>query len=220
MAMQTSAYDGNPHIGMFARANEALVLLPLGAHPKFVRAADALGARRIAATVASSNLIGIFCALNSHGIVVPSFAEEEEKGFFKGLGLNVCVLPSMFAAVGNNICANDKGAIVNPDIPAHWRKKIGECLHVEAVPASIAGYKTVGSACIATNKGFAAHNRANDEEMEMLRSVFGVQGANATVNMGSPFIGLGVVANSKGCMMGEATSGFESSRIMNALGME
>lgn len=218
--MQMAAYDGNPHIGMFAKASDSVVLLPVGSHAKFIHAAGALGAKIAQASIASSNLIGLFCALNSHGVVLPSFAEESEKKFFKGLGLHVCALPSAFAAVGNNVCANDKGALVNAQIPQQWRKKIEECLQVEAVPASIAGYATVGSACIATNKGFVAHNRASEEEMELVKSALKVQGANATVNMGSPFVGLGVVANSKGCVLGEATSGFESSRIMGALEVE
>jgi len=220
MATTQVAYDGNPHIGMFAKASEKFALLPLGAHPKFTKAAKALDCKIEQATIAGSNLLGLFCALNSNGIVLPVFTEEHEKKFFKNLGLNVCTLPSTFCAAGNNVCANDKGAIVNSEMPHVLVKKVSECLDVEAVPASIAGHNTVGSACVATNKGFAAHNRINEEEMGLLKSVFKVGGSNATVNMGSPFIGLGVIANSKGCIIGESTSGFESSRVMNALELE
>jgi translation initiation factor 6 (eIF-6) len=35
--------------------------------------------------------------------------------------------------------------------------------------------------------------------------------------MGVPFVGMGVVANSKGALVGHATSGFEVQRIYEAL---
>lgn len=217
MATTHAAFEGNSHIGLFAKASEDFALIPQGSHKKFEAAAHALGCKIERATIAGSNLLGLFCALNSSGIVLPSFTEEHEKHFFKKLGLNVLALPPQFCAVGNNVCANDRGAIVNLEMPHTLVKKISDCLGVEAAHASIAGHSTVGSACIATNKGFAAHNRIKEGELEHIKSVLKVGGSNATVNMGSPFVGLGVVANSRGCMLGEATSGFEGSRIMNAL---
>ena len=87
------------------------------------------------------------------------------------------------------------------------------------VQRNMAGYATVGSCLFATNKGFAAHNRATEEELKELQSILGVPGANCTLNTGVAFVSLGVVANSKSAIFGESSTGFEVGRVEGALGL-
>ena len=112
---------------------------------------------------------------------------------------------------------NDKRAIVNPDMPKADLRKIEDALGVEAVAVGICGYKTIGMMIVCTNKGFVAHNRISEDEMKNLEEILGAQGINSTVNSGTPMVGLGVVANSFGAVVGEDMSGFELSRVQQGL---
>jgi translation initiation factor 6 len=138
---------------------------------------------------------------------------------FKEKGMNVAVMTGAFSASGNNIAANDFGAVANPLLPKKELKKISDCLGVEAVPMGVAGYFTSGSAVLATNKGFAAHNRASAEELKELQSILRVPGQNCTLNTGVAFVSLCAIANSHGAIFGEESTGFEVGRAAEALGL-
>lgn len=217
-ATKTSNF-GNPHIGLFARASDRLVAADASAFPKFFTALEALSVPILKTTFGGSGLVGIFLAMNSNGAVVPSFCSREEVAAFKAQGLNVTMVSGSFSAAGNNIAANDFGAVANPDFSSAERKRISDCLGVEVVGRHVAGYGTVGSCLLATNKGFAAHNRATEEELKELQSILRVGGENCTVNTGVPFVSIGAIANSKGAVFGLDCTGFEIGRVSGALAL-
>ncbi len=216
---KTTQY-GNAFVGLFARANDSVAFIPKNSSEKFLKACEqVLGVELVRVSVANSDFIGLITALNGNGMVLPNTVYEEEIRAVKKTGLNVCISKSKWCAFGNNLAANSKGCIASPRFNKYEVREIGDCLGVEVVQASIAGFQTVGSACVATDKGFIAHNDASDEELKFLESIFKVSGLNGTVNMGVSFVGIGVVANSNGCVVGEPTSGFELGRVSQALSL-
>ena len=219
MSFLKSSNFGNPHIGMFARASEKLVAVDISASPKLILALDSLKVPIMKTTFGFSGLAGIHMAMNSNGAVVPSFCSPIEIGALKSWGLNVFAIAGDFSAAGNNIAANDFGAIANPEMTRAMVRKISDCLGVEVVPRRIAGYLTAGSALVVTNKGFAAYNRCHEAELKEIGAILKVQGQNCTVNLGVASVGLGCVANTNAAIFGEATTGFEEGRIAQALGM-
>jgi translation initiation factor 6 len=95
-------------------------------------------------------------------------------------------------------------------------KKCAQTLGVEFEQAPLAGYKCAGMACVATNRGYLAHNRISEEEASMLESLFNCKGLNGTVNSGAALVGAGACATSTGALIGEASTGFETGRIVQA----
>lgn len=219
MAIVKAANFGNPHLGLFVRATDKLAVADISSSPKLTSALSALGVPVVSGTFGGSGLAGVYLAMNSNGAVVPSFCSKDEISALKSHGLNVLILPGAFCAAGNNIAANDFGAIVNPEFPPALAKKISECLGVEAVRRRVAGYLTVGSALLATNKGFAAHNRAGEEELKELQSILRVPGLNCTLNTGVAFVSICAVANSRAAIVGESSTGFEAGRLESALSL-
>ena len=210
--------EGNAFPGLFARSSDSLTITGF-IQEKFKLALErVLQTKIISIGLAGSNLAGIYCALNSKGIVVPHFALASEVRALKSLGLNVLVLKGRFTAIGNNVVANDSGAVANPFMSREEVEQVSDALGVEVVQRPIAGHTTVGSACVATNKGFLAHRDAGEEELEELGKIFKVRGGIGTCNMGVPYTRISLVANSKGFVYGERTSGFELSRIVESLG--
>jgi len=95
---------------------------------------------------------------------------------------------------------------------------IGEFLDVEVYRGTISGLKTVGMAATVTNKGVLVHPRASKFELDRLDEIFSLHVDIGTVNLGSPLVGSGLLANSKGYVVGRETTGHEMGRIEDALG--
>lgn len=215
-----TAYYGNPWLGMFIKTNDSHTMLPVDSMKKLEEAVqETLKTEIIKTGIADTNLIGVYIAMNSNGIILPNVVQEKEIELIKKTGLNVHVSKDRNNANGNNIAANDRGGIINPHVEKEEVKKMGEALGVELVPMSIAEHTTVGSACLATNRGFFAHFKTTDDEMKNLKGIFGVHGNRGTVNMGTGFVSYGIVVNRNGYIAGEASSAFELGRAEEALGL-
>lgn len=204
---------------MFFRANSSVGLAPIDAMPKNLEAlANALGVEVIQISFGGSNLVGLYTAMNSNGIIVPNIAEPSEVALLKKAGLNVLVSAELNNAHGNNLCVNDKGGIINPHIDSAQRKQMEDTLGIELVQQTIAKHTTVGSACIATNKGFLAHYAVTEGELKSISDALKVEGDKGTVNTGAGYVGIGAVTNDKGFIVGDASTGFEIGKYESALG--
>jgi translation initiation factor 6 len=103
-------------------------------------------------------------------------------------------------------------------MPADLSKAIGEFLGVEVIHLTLGGVKTVGMAGVATNKGVIVHPRATERQIAILGEVAKVPVGTGSVNMGGALVGTGLLANEKGYLAGNATSGFELGRIEDVFG--
>ncbi len=212
-------YFGNPWIGMFVKTNDNFTFVPSDVPPQLVSKLEQyLETEVVKVTVADSNLVGIYLAMNSGGVVVPSITNNSELAILRKTGLNVYPSDSRMNAHGNNIVVNDKGGIINTNIPWPERKKMEDALGVELVPATVAGYSTVGSSCLANNEGFLVHFNASQEDVDVISDALKVRGVKGSVNTGVGFISYGVVANNRNYVAGLNTTAFEAGRVEEALG--
>jgi len=207
---------GNPFVGIFAKTNDKITLAGKTVSDKFIRSLEVLGTEVIRLSINDCYLIGLYSAINNKGMVFSQLASEIEVKDIKASDYNI--VRCKLTATGNNIVANDYGAIVNPDTEESEIKKIKDALDVEVVRSTIAGYKTVGAMVLVTNKGFIAHPKISASEIELLKSIFHVDGGVGTSNMGVPFPGISIIANKNGFIVGELTTGFETGRINDCLG--
>jgi len=204
---------------MFIKTNDSFTLVPLDAPEKLVsHLEENLKTRVVRCSIGESNLVGVYTAMNSNGVVLPNITTPEEVAAFRALGLNVYHSREISNAHGNNISVGERGGLLNPHIPRAECKRMEDALGVELVQMHIAKYATVGSSCLPGGKGFLIHYAASDEELKMASDAFKVQGNRGTVNMGTGFVSYGIVANRNGYVSGEATSAFELGRAEAALG--
>lgn len=215
--MRLSRYSGNPNIAVFATAGESLALTAADADPGFVRTLEsALGVDVIKLSVGGSFVVGSLVAMNSNGAIVSCLADDGEMAAISSK-INCTRLDDRLNAAGNNILVNDNGAIVSPEYTEETAKMIGDVLGVEAVRSSIGGINTVGSICRVTNKGCACHMDATDEEIQLIKDVLKVEAIRTTVNHGVRAVGAGIVANSKGAVVGDESTPIELGKIEDAL---
>ena len=82
---------------------------------------------------------------------------------------------------------------------------------------SIGGIKTVGSACLITEKGAICHPKATDEEIETLSEFFKIPFSPGTLNYGTGYVGACGIANSRGAVIGESSTPIEIGKLEDAL---
>lgn len=217
--MKLSSYNGNPYVGVYCVANEFFSLIPFDSSKTLERdIEEALGVEVERCSIAGANILGSLVAMNSYGAVVTNMASLNE---IKAISRRIPVyrIEDKLNASGNNILVNDNGAVVHPDINRRIVKKIEKVLQVEAVQCSIAGHKTVGSVCVATNRGVLAHPNAGKEELEVISSHLKVPASIGTLNYGTPIVRACLVANSKGAAVGFKSTPIELGRVEDALGL-
>ena len=214
----TIAFGGDPHIGVFARVLEDLVILAPQAPEGFRATIEAeLEAEVVETTLQDSAIVGALAAGNRRGVVVSGLASRDEVARIEE-HREVMVLSDGMNAAGNIILANDVFAAVNPEMPLGTAEEIGAFLRVPVLRLSFAGYRAVGKVAVATNRGILVHPRANPAEIAALEEAVDLPIGVGTVNLGSGLVGSGLLANSRGYLAGSGTSGFELGRIEEVLG--
>ncbi len=218
MSMRLSRTCGSFNIGVSAVANESLAFTSPDADDQFLRdLEEALGVKPFRTSIAGSHVVGSLIAMNSNGAAVSGLVEAAELAVIEKV-IPVRLLPDYLNAAGNNILVNDKGAIVNPETSDETVKELEELFQVEVVKASVAECNIVGSVCCCNNKGCVCTTDATDDDIEVLKEVLKVSEVQrTTVNHGSKYVGSGIVANSKGALVGDATTPIEMGRLEDGL---
>ncbi|UCD14479.1 MAG: translation initiation factor IF-6 [Thermoplasmatales archaeon] len=212
-------FNENPNIGVYCRANDSIVFLQKNLLKRVKnKISSALDVNLVELSIADATIIGSLLALNSKGAVVTDLVDKETMDKMKEQGLDVFVVKDVINAAGNDILVNDNGALIHPDMSIGSMKKIGDTLGVSVEKGTIATLKTIGMAAVVTNKGCLCHPKVTDKEKKQMEKLFDVNVMIGTVNHGVPMVGSGLVANTKGAIIGNLTTGIEMGRIEEALG--
>lgn len=221
MPAYRASFNGNIYIGAFIFTNDFLSLIPYDTPEKLVSLVkEALKTEVFTIKIMDSSIIGILTAGNNRGIILPYLVKDMELETIKKAvkdKLLVGILPSKKTAIGNIILANDKAALVHPELDNKSIEMIKDILDVPVEKGMIAGIPTVGSAAVVTNKGMIVHPESSAEELKFLEEFFKVRVDVGTVNFGISFIKTGLVANTHGALVGERTTGPEIMRIEQIL---
>ncbi len=217
---RTVSVAGEPHIGVFTRVFEDIAIIP----PEAPEELDAIykaafDVEVVRTTLQGSSIIGLLLAGNSKGFIITGLATKDEIETLSSYR-ELMLLESGMNAAGNVILANDSIALVHPDIDEDAQDAISDFLDVIVIPATLGEFKTVGMAAVATNNGIVVNPRSSLREIAAIEEISDLPIGKGSVNMGSPLVGTGLVANSKGFLAGIETSGYELGRIEDIFGFE
>jgi translation initiation factor 6 len=201
----------SPNVGIFAKSNDSIVLLPYGyAETKSKKLIDYLQVEPVFVSIAGNRLIGPMVVLNNKGMILPSLASDDEIAYLKQMtGLNIARLESKHTAVGNLISANDYGAIVSPLFKGEFDKQIEDILGISVHTMAVADFNQTGSMIVSNNHGAAIHPKASEKEIETVSSILKVDVEPLTINGGIPYLSSGIICNSKSMVVGSLTTGPE-----------
>jgi translation initiation factor 6 len=208
--------NASPYIGVFCCLTENNLLVPHGNKKNFEAPSKEMKMQIIETTAASSALLGIFMKCFEKKAVVSYLLEESEKQKLEQNGFEVKQVEE--TAIGNLMALNQDGGIASPVLSDKLVKELEKFFEVPFTKTSIAQSMVVGSCTCVTNKGFIVHPNISESELRLLEKIFKVKGEPATANYGDRFVANSVIANTKGVIAGENTSGHEFARIDEGLG--
>ncbi len=216
--MFTGNLFGNPNIGMYIFATNTYALVGQDMPKKMCEEVEKtlkVPVHKISA--AGTSLTGVFFAGNSHCLLVPEIMFQEEIDLLKKAGIVFAVIKSHLTALGNNILANDKGAIVNKEFDDKAIEQIHISLKVPVVRATIAGIHVVGSSAVLNKNGCLIHRDVTEEEKKKVEETLAIHCEECTVNLGNPYLRSGIVCNDYDYILGDNTRGPEVQIIHQTL---
>ena len=175
-----------------------------------------LSVSAVRTTVGDSEISGALVAFNSNGVLVSDYADDKEIAALERIA-PVRLMSTRLNAFGNNVLANDHGAVVHPEFSDEAVDQIARALRVPVRRGTVAGLGTVGMAAIATARGVVVHPRTAPGEIERLEGALGVPVHKSTANFGVPVVGACLVANSRGFVTGRPTTPVEIVHLQEGL---
>ncbi|MBI5884582.1 translation initiation factor IF-6 [archaeon] len=217
MHLTKGTINSSQFVGIHGLATDAYCLVPKHIHPKEEKKIEeVLGLKPFKVSIGGTGLIGALAAGNSNGLVVSSIIEEKELIELTALGLKVKAIKG-FSAFGNLVAVNDNGMVLSNFLSQTEKNELKEFFGLPAIELNYGYNELVGSSTVATNKGFVAHPRVSNEDLEKIKGILKVDGLRSTANYGDPFVRNDIIANSNGALIGENTSGPEMVRIDEGL---
>ncbi len=208
---------GSPNIGVYCFCTEDVVIVPPGmTNRKMGQFEQALGVKVCSTTIGGSTLVGALVTGNSNGLLVPHTVRDYEYEKLRQFS-EIVVVNSRWTALGNVVLANDLGAVVHQDAPNEVTRAVNEGLKVEFAQSNIGTLPFVGALGIATNKGALLSPNTLKEERSIIESALQVDSELSSTNGGVQFVRSGILANSRGAVVGPLTRGAELMQISKAL---
>jgi translation initiation factor 6 len=213
MIKKLSIFDSD-FIGVYVKVFKDFAIIPRNVPEETkVSIEETLKVGTAGVIINNFSLVGTMVAFNSYGIIVSGLSSMDD---FSGVDIgdrNIVFLKDRLNAVGNNIIASDRAAIIHPSFTDSSEKVIADTLGVEVIKSEIAGVKTVGSVAVLNDKGMLVSPEATEDEIKELNGIFHVPVKTGTANYGSYYIGASILVNDNGIMIGKATTSIELSRI-------
>lgn len=213
--------EGLTSLGAFGVATDKFAIISELWEQKAVDAIEkALEVPVFQVNVGDTNLIGILAIANSNGILVPHIVSERDLKRLQEVltdDIKIGVVPSKLTCLANCILANDNGAIIHEKFEPEAVSIIKEVFDVDVEKGNIINSPLVGSHAIATNRGVLTHPLTTEMEMTWLSEKLGVPVNVGTMNRGTPYVSIGVFANSRGAVTGKDTTGPELQRLYQTL---
>jgi translation initiation factor 6 len=219
MAVILADVFGSPNIGVYCFCNEKVAIVPPGlTNRKLNQFEEALGVGVCRTTIGGSTLVGALVAGNSSGLLVPYIIRDYELERIQEYS-KVVIVDSRWTALGNLVLANDLGAVVHPEAPKEIAETLNCELGMKPVECKIGALSFVGALGIATNKGAILSPNTLKEQQSVIESALHVGVEISTTNGDVPFVRSGILANSRGAVVGPLTRGAELMQISRALGV-
>ena len=219
MPVGRTLYGGSPYLGVYVRVGDSHAIAPAAVpHAVAREITRVLGVPVVRTNVNDSEVVGALIALTSRGILVGDEISPEEREMLERVA-PVSVIRARHNAVGNNILANDHGALVHPEFSDVAIETIGRALHVPALRGTLAGLGTVGMVGVATNKGVVVHPKTTESEAKVLEELLAVPVHRSTANFGVPIVGACLIANAHGLIVGRPTTPVEIVHLQEGLSL-
>ena len=206
---------GSSYVGLFGLTNNELCIVARGTATKVKKDIESvLDVKTIEAGIYDSNLLAVFAKMNNKEVYLPSYALGREiEAIEKEIKVKVIQTEQ---ALGNLIEVNDTHAVVSKTLQSKSVEAI-QSNGLEILQENVAQTDAIGSSLLLLNNSFVINPNATEEEVKKIQETLNIKGGSATANGGDSFIRNSTIANEKGFIVGDLTTGHELNRIEEAL---
>ncbi|MCI4322129.1 MAG: translation initiation factor IF-6 [Thermoplasmata archaeon] len=209
MAIARTIVAGSPYVGVHLKIGERWAIVPPSVPRQLARELERLfEVKLLRTTISDSGIVGSLLAWNSFGGVVGDDLDVHENATVNPV-VPLTVIRTRQNAMGNNVLANDYGAVVHPEFSEEAVKRIERALRVPTAYGTVAGLGTVGMAGAASNRGVVVHPKTTEIEAEHIGKVLKVPVHRSTANFGVPVVGACIAVNSRALLVGRPTTPVE-----------
>ena len=217
MPVGRALFGGSPYLGVYLRVAERVALVPPSVPRSLERDLhELLQVETERTTILDDEVVGSMIAMTSSGAVVGAELDPAERAQVERVS-RVTVVKCRQNAMGNNVLANDHGALVHPELSEAATEAIGRALGVPARRGTLAGLGTVGMCGVATNEGVVVHPKTTEGEAAVVRDLLGVPVHRSTAYFGVPIVGACFVAISRAMLTGRPTTPVEIMHLQQGL---
>jgi len=210
---------GSPNIGVYCFADETVAIVPPGlTQRKMNQFAETLGVSVCSTTIGGSTLVGAMVTGNSNAVLVPHTIRDYELGRIQEFS-KVVVVDSKWTALGNVVLANDTGALIHPAASEEIVNALTDELNLQPARGTLGLLPFVGALGIATNRGAMLSPSTSQQERAVASNALHVEVDLSSTNGGVTFVKSGILANSKGAVVGSLTRGAELMQASRTLGL-
>jgi len=211
----TMNFFGNPNVGLFMFVTNKYGLIASSIKDTDIKQLEKIfGIDLIQVSVSGTNLVGVFCAGNDDHLFLPSIIHDNELKYIKEKLDGICkviVLDTDYTALGNNMICTKNACLVNPEFEDAAIQELGKIFD-DVVKVKVDGLNNIGSMIVINSKGLFINHLVKDDEFEIIKKVTGFGEdtiMKSTTNNGNSFVSSGLVANDKGMLIGDASTGVE-----------
>ncbi|MBW2995270.1 translation initiation factor IF-6, partial [Candidatus Woesearchaeota archaeon] len=210
-------FAGNPNIGLYAYCNNQYCLVSrIVPNAQIQKIENVLGVKTIRMSVAGTSLLGAFLAGNDNCLLVPDIVFDDEIRILEDNDIHYKIIHTKLTALGNNICCNNHGVIINEEFEKAAAEDIKSALNVPVIPGKIAGLDITGSLCVANDKNAITHNKISKKEREKAESLLKARILAVTVD-NNPYVKGGIVLNNNGYLISDIAKTIEITLIDQTL---
>jgi translation initiation factor 6 len=215
----TANYNANPNLGLFCYATDKYCLVPRDLQSRIKKEIEeALKVPVHEMTAAGTTLLGIFFNGTDDVLLVPKIMFDHELEELKRLKIDYRIVDSELTALGNNMLVGKHACIASPEYDKETLKDLEVWLKMPVKIGKISELDTVGSLAVGNSKGCLVSSDIKDFEKKFLKDNLKVNITTGTINFGSPYVKSGIVCNSFGFVVGDASGGPEIQNADIALG--
>lgn len=206
---------GSNYLGLFGITNDSLCFLPNNVDDNSKKIIEkTLDVKVVTTNLYESSLLAVFAKMNNKKAFLPQYILPKEiETIEKEIKIK---LIDTQGALGNLIELNDEKAIVSESFEKNQINEIKK-EGIETLITNIANTNAIGSAILLTNKNFIINPNSKPQEIKKIQDFLQMKGGSSTANTGDAFIRNSVLANKKGFVVGQETTGHEINRIDEAL---
>jgi len=206
---------GSSYVGLFSLTNNKLCIVGRGTGKKVKEDIEkVLDVKTIEAGIYDSNLLAVFAKMNNKTIYLPSYALSKEiEAIEKEIKVEIIETEQ---ALGNLIEVNDTHAVVSNTLKENVVEQI-KTSGLTILQQNLAKTDAIGSSLLLLNNSFVINPNAEEEEVKKIQDVLNIKGGSSTANNGDSFVRNSVIANEKGFVVGDLTTGHELNRLEEAL---